>query len=168
MAQTIETVFLVEMDQYFAVTFGRKPMTLGLQLLPDTLEIIELAIDHGKNRAVFIDQRTGSIIQPNDGKSCLAEHHRIFRFLAESVTCPIRTTMMESGKGPLDDVSGTLPISDPSLANNNLVVLSFRVGETEDFTFGGYGGTDVQGVEVHCTVLLRNATQNTGDILENS
>jgi prepilin-type N-terminal cleavage/methylation domain-containing protein len=60
---------------------------------------------------------------------------------------------------PMDDLSGTLPIPDPTMANNNLLVISFRIGETSDFTYGGFGGTDIQGVEVQATILLRNATQ---------
>ncbi len=61
---------------------------------------------------------------------------------------------------------GTLPINNAALVNNNLLVFSFRVGETNDFTFGGYGGADIQGVEVNSTVLVRNATQNQTSLLD--
>ncbi|MBE7560906.1 hypothetical protein HS125_18940 [bacterium] len=60
----------------------------------------------------------------------------------------------------------TLPIADSSLVNNNLLVFSFRVGETNDFTYGGYGGADIQGVEISSTVLVRNGTQNQASLFD--
>src|SRR5262245_41934000 len=66
-------IFFIEMDQYFRVTLGHKPMALVDQLLPQLAIVVDFAVHHGPDRRGFIRHWLSSTLRIDHTEAMGAE-----------------------------------------------------------------------------------------------